>query len=207
MSGISPAMPTPRISGPRRLVERARCRAPARPGCAAPAAAPRCRARRFVRAATADSKVNGSCRGRPVIESPTQIECSRAFGTFGQRQQRRRLGSALHDLLAGRQQISDAHGHCGLSCSGGRTLALPHPLGRGIVNGTGVVGSASRRSRRFPPARSRVRARNSVLCSPSRGGGSRSSPGVAEKLTGIAVVTGGPSVGCSIRRKKPVSFR
>ena len=31
--------------------------------------------------------------------------------------------------------------------------------------------------------------------------------GVAEKLTGIAVVTVGPSEGCSTRRKKPVSRR
>ena len=66
----------------------------------------------LVRAATADSRVSGSCRGRASIESPTQIEIvAEQFGAFGQREQRRRLGAALHDPLAGRQQISDAHGH------------------------------------------------------------------------------------------------
>ncbi len=75
MFGTSLAMPTPRMKRPSLIWSRVAMPCASTTGLrnagsktAVPSSA------RRVRAATAESKVSGSCRGRARIESPTQIE-------------------------------------------------------------------------------------------------------------------------------------
>ena len=113
MFGTSLAMPTPRMNRPSLIWSRV---------------AMPCASTTGLRSAGSSTAVPSSARlgarrhrrqqgqrlvprpGRDRIADPDRIVAER-LGAFGQRQQRRRLGAAFHDLLAGRQQVSDAHGH------------------------------------------------------------------------------------------------